>query len=175
MSQYYKLIHQVCNRVKPSTSVVALPIVGIIISLALAATDQYNVDKEIPNPIIIEQLCTRYDSNFSDYVSADDDLETSEPLTDDAITGIVQQPAEEPETESDDEHMTLNERPPNHLLAIDMCHQLRLYLESQPESRSFFSCLTPIEHFIRKDSGNVSNNLLSSSVLSVTLNKLLKL
>ena len=142
------IIHQTWNLVKSSTF--SNCFARGFISSSLAATDQENVDKEIPEPIIGEQLCTRYDLDISDYVSADDDLETSEPLTDDAIIGIVQQPADEPETKSDDEHITPNERPPSHLLAIDMCHQLRQYLESQPESRSLFSCLNPIKHFIRK-------------------------
>ena len=112
--------------------------------------------------------------DFSDYVSADDDLETSEPLTDDAIIGIVQQPTDS-ETESDDEHITPSERP-SHLLAIDACHQLRLYLGSQPETRNLFSCLNSIEEFVREDNGSISNSLLSRSLqLPVILNESLEL
>ena len=93
------IIHQAWNLVKPSTVSRCFAHCGFT-SSSLAATDQDNGDKEIREPIIIEQLYTRYDLDFLDYVSADDDLETSEPLTDDAIIGIVQQPADESETEA---------------------------------------------------------------------------
>ena len=111
--------------------------------------DKTNTDEDIPDSTIIEQICTRYNVNFTDYLSADDELETSEPLTDDAIISIVQRP-DDSDTESDDEFMPPPEKPPSHLLAIDMCHQLRIYLESQTESTNLFSHLNIIEQFIRK-------------------------
>ena len=52
---------------------------GLICS-SLVAINQDNVDKEIPGPTTIELLCAQYDLDFSSYVSADDDLETTKLL-----------------------------------------------------------------------------------------------
>ena len=54
----------------------------------LISTDKDNIDEVILGSTIIEQILTRYDVNFTNYPSADDELETSEPLTDDAIISM---------------------------------------------------------------------------------------
>ena len=68
------------------------------------STDKNNTDEDIQDSTIIEQICTRYYVNFINYLSADDELKTNEPLTDDAIRSIVQR-LDDSDTESDDEFM----------------------------------------------------------------------
>ena len=141
------MIHQARNLVKPSTISGCFNHCGFI--APSISTDKTNTDEDIPDSTIIEQICNRCNVNFTDYLYADDELETSEPLTDDAIISIVQRP-DDSDTENDDEFMPPPEKPPSHLLAIDMCYQLRIYLESQTESTNLFSHLNLIEQFLRK-------------------------
>ena len=88
--------------------------------------------------------------DFSDYVSADDALETSDPLTDNAIIDIVNSSQRSQKQKVMTETIIPNKNPTNSPLAIDIRHQLRLYFESQPESTSLFSSLNQIEQFIRE-------------------------
>ena len=111
---------------------------------------------------------------FTEYVTADEKLETSEPLTDDSIISMVQEYVNDPHTESNDELIPLIENPPSHMLASEMCHKIRLYMESQLHSTKEFASLNLIEQFMRKENRSVCKNPLSISLLSAIFNKQLK-
>ena len=103
-----------------------------------------------PDPTIMEQLCrSQYDVEFTEYVTADEKLETSEPLTDDAIISMVQESVNDPDTESDDELIASIENPPSHMVASEMCHKIRFYMGSQLDSTKVFASLNLIEEFMR--------------------------
>ena len=92
---------------------------------------------DIPEDTLAKLSNSGYEVNMNQYVIVDEDLECSEPLTDDRIVTLVQQTQQDSGSENDDEPLD----PPSHLEAIEIFEKLRHYFESQVDSTKFFDFL----------------------------------
>lgn len=117
----------------------------------LTTAEDEDPDDDIPLATLLRQI---QDAGFevngtaNDYLTADEQLLTTEPLTDDSIIAQVQQPSEDhPEADSDSDDEIPPSKPPSHADAMTMCQQLRLYLQSHSDTDSFFPYVNNIEQF----------------------------
>ena len=109
-----------------------------------------SIDDVDPEDMPEAYLGITYELNMNQYVAADDDLESSEPLTDDTIISLVQQAQQKSGSDSDYEDDDAPLDPPTHLEAIEMVIKLRQYFEFQSDSTKFFVYLNSLEKNIRR-------------------------
>ena len=110
--------------------------------------------EDIPEDTLAKLSNSGYEVNMNQYVTVDEDLECSEPLTDDTIVTLVQQTQQDSGSENDDDDDEPLD-PPSHLEAIEMVQKLRQYFESQLDSTKFFVYLNSFEEHIRSAQQNV--------------------
>ena len=81
-------------------------------------------------------------SDSNDYTTADDNLVTAEPFTDQAIIDTVRGPKPgEAEIESDNNDNILVSEVPTHTKALTMCNRLLAYLETRSHSDYYVNSL----------------------------------
>lgn len=90
--------------------------------------------------------------NFADYVSADNNTPTTEPLTeDDIIDGIMSKKQEDTPDSDDDEPITHEEKPVPSLSAmLDMSDTYQSYFETQDDAAEFLPLLAKCHNYLVK-------------------------
>ena len=96
-----------------------------------------------------------FDGTFDDFVAADSDTITNEPLTDAAIISAVAEKyaasAEPCDEESDDENdSTTVTQPPTADDAMELCSRLRQHIQFQDDASEMYEHISKLECFITK-------------------------
>ena len=121
------------------------------------ATLQPEVDSEdnIPLATLMSQIKRagfEVNSTAADYMTVDDQLVTTEPLTDESIITHVKQPSLVATPESDDESdddSSLPPKPASHTDFLAACELQRCYLQSYPNTQKYFPYMSiPLNNFL---------------------------
>ena len=93
-----------------------------------------------------------FEGTFEDFATADDDLLTTQPLTDaDIVDAVTDKFASAQDDEDDDDEPESTARPaPSISAALDSCTVLREYLQSCPETQELFKHVNSLEDFLLK-------------------------
>ena len=99
-------------------------------------------EDDLPLAVLVTRLRSvgfEVNGTVTDFVTADDQLATSEAITDDIILNTVKNPGTDHHVcaESDDEDDDPPPKPPSHGEAVDMCAKLSVYLESLPDTHQY--------------------------------------
>ena len=90
--------------------------------------------------------------NFTDYANADNDVPTTEPITeDDIISEITASKRETTEEESDDDDPVQEEKPiPSLHALVDMTETYQLYFEAQDDAEEFLPLFAKLNNYFTK-------------------------
>ena len=110
----------------------------------------YNEKLKEPTDIPVIDGISR--EEFLEYVAVDNELETSEPVTDESIIEKIKEAAApESESESDGEEEQAEVKIPTLSQGLSLCDDLRLLIQSRKNSYELYENLVKIEKFIRTE------------------------
>ena len=74
---------------------------------------------------------------------------TTAPLSDDMIIDTVSKPLDTLPESDDEEDEPEPTKPPSHKETVELCHQLYRYLESHPNTDSYFPYVSALQDFAK--------------------------
>lgn len=150
--QAMHFIQQAWSVVKQTTITQCFATSGFTLPAILTdkPANEPNDNDDLSLAVLLNQLC---DAGFevcgsaTDYVAVDDHLVITGPLTDEVIVSRVQPVISDKQDsdDNDDDPTDPPTDPPSHAAVVEMCEQIRLYLQSQADTDTYFPYINAIQ------------------------------